>query len=247
MKFLDKLGLALFSIITLVIAIVLCLIGFGWMDPTIFSILIGKVLISQTYTYIMIAVCILLMLLAIRCIFFSEVDEKKEEDNSGILLQNEDGKLLITVETLKNMVNGVCMDFKEIVKSETEVSITKENEIIINVAIDVAHNTVIKNISSKLQTEIKRVIKIATGLDIESVNVRIRNVENEVEINKVISEKIAENEENTEKNNDKIIQKNIQDNNKKKIEKKNVDTKPNEKKNTSTAKKSQNKNTKKTK
>ena len=107
MKFLDKLGLALFSIITLVIAIVLCLIGFGWMEPAIFSILIGKILISQTYTYIMIAICIILMLLAIRCIFFSEVDEKKNEVDSGILLQNEDGKLLITVETLKNMVKGV--------------------------------------------------------------------------------------------------------------------------------------------
>ena len=236
MKFLDKLGLALFSIIVLVIAIVLCLIGFGWMDPTIFSILIGKVLISQTYTYIMIAVCIILMLLAIRCIFFSEVDEKKEDDDSGILLQNEDGKLLITVETLKNMVNGVCKDFKEVIKSETGVSITKENEIIINVAIDVAHNTVLKNISSKLQTEIKKVIKLATGLDIQSVNVSIRNVDNDAEINRVISEKLAE--KNIENNNEKK--------NEKPIEKKNVDVKSNEKKTTSNVKKSQNKTTKKT-
>ena len=223
MKFLDKLGLALFSIITLVIAIVLCLIGFGWMEPTIFSILIGKILISQTYTYVMIAICIILMLLAIRCIFFSEVDEKKNELDTGILLQNEDGKLLITAETLKNMVNGVCGEFKEILRCVPEVSITKENEIIIDVTIDVANDTVIKNISSKLQMEIKKVIKVATGLDIESVNVRIRNVDNEIKVNKVIKEKLAENE------------------NKESVSKQNT------KKTTNNVKPSQNKTTKKTK
>ena len=103
MKFLDKLGLALFSIVTLVISIVLCLMVFGWMEPTIFSILIGKVLANQTYSYIMLGVCIFLILLAIRCIFFAD-NQEESDDDTGILLQNEDGKLLITKETLRNMV-----------------------------------------------------------------------------------------------------------------------------------------------
>ena len=80
MKFLEKLGLALFSIITLVLSIVLCLIAFGWMESSIFSILIGKVLLSQTYTYIMIGVCVFLILLAIRCIFFTDQKEESEEE-----------------------------------------------------------------------------------------------------------------------------------------------------------------------
>ncbi len=176
MRFLEKLGLALFSIIVLVISVVLCLIAFGWMESTIFSILIGKVLISQTYTYIMVGVCVVLILLAIRCIFFSDPKEIEESDD-GILLQNEDGKLLITVETLKNMVDGVINEIPNITDSSTGVLITKENDIIISVSIDVTKETVIKDVSSKLQVKIKKAIKDATDLDIKAVNVRVRNAE----------------------------------------------------------------------
>ncbi len=176
MKFLEKLGLALFSIIVLVISIVLCLIGFGWMEPTIFGILISKVLINQTFTYIMIGVCILLILLAIRCIFFSDSDDSEESDD-GILLQNEDGRLLITVETLKDMVSGVVKDIPNITDSVANVVITKENDIIIEAVIDVTKETVIKEVSAKIQSRVKRAVKEATDLDIKYVNVRVRNAD----------------------------------------------------------------------
>ena len=177
MKFLEKLGLALFSLIVLVISIVLCLIAFGWMDSTIFSILIGKVLLSSTYTYIMIGVCVLLILLAIRCIFFTDSKEESEESDDGILLQNEDGRLLITVETLKNMTQGVINSFSNITDSLIGVTITKDNNIVISVSIDVTKGTIIKDTSSRLQIKVKKAIKDATDLDIDSVNVRVRNVE----------------------------------------------------------------------
>lgn len=176
MKFLDKLGLALFSALVLVIAIVLCLIGLGGMEPTIFSILISRVLISQTATNIMIGVCVFLILLAIRCLFFSDSD-KKESDNDGILLQNEDGRLLITTDTLKDMVDGVVKEFPEITANTTNVIITKENDITIEEEIDVKKKTVIKEVSSKLQITIKKSIKDTTDLDIKYVNVRVRNAE----------------------------------------------------------------------
>ena len=177
MKFLEKLGLALFSLIVLVISIVLCLIAFGWMESTIFSILIGKVLLSSTYTYIMIGVCVLLILLAIRCIFFTDSKEESEESDDGILLQNEDGRLLITVETLKNMTQGVINSFSNITDSLIGVTITKDNNIVISVSIDVTKGTIIKDTSSRLQIKVKKAIKDATDLDIDSVNVRVRNVE----------------------------------------------------------------------
>ncbi len=201
MKFLDKLGLALFSIIVLIIAVVLCLISFGWMEQTIFSILIGKVLINATYTNILVGVCIVLMLLAIRCLFFSDMGEKEEGDE-GILLQNEDGRLLITVSTIKDMVKGVIQEIPDIVDSESSVEITKQNDVIINVIIDITNKTVIKEVSSKLQVRIKKAIKSATDLDIKYVNVRVRNAES-------ISDVVYE-ESNTEKNvkeNDKDIKK----------------------------------------
>lgn len=178
MKFFDKLGLAIFSLIVLVLSIILCLIGFGVMDYSIFTVLIGNVLMSQTYTNIMIGVCIVLMLLAIKCIFFSGADNT-EESNDGILLQNGDGKLLITVDTLKNLVEGTVKEFNNIMDSNANVVITKDNDVIINLSIEVTKTTVIKETTSKLQTRIKKNIKDATDLEVKAVNIQVIKAEDE--------------------------------------------------------------------
>ena len=176
MKFFDKLGLAIFSAIVLIISITLCLIGFGWIEPSVYSILISKAYASQTGTYVLIGSCTVLALLAIKCLFFTDKTSKDdEEEGSGILLQNEDGRLLITADTLRNMVEGVITDFDEITDSITRINITKENDVIIEISIDVLRGTVIKDVTSRLQTKVKKEIKAATDLEIKYVNVKVRN------------------------------------------------------------------------
>lgn len=176
MKFFDKLGLAIFSAIVLIISITLCLIGFGWIEPSVYSILISKAYASQTGTYVLIGSCTILALLAIKCLFFTDMTSKDdEEEGSGILLQNEDGRLLITADTLRNMVEGVITDFDEITDSITRINITKENDVIIEISIDVLRGTVIKDVTSRLQTKVKKEIKSATDLEIKYVNVKVRN------------------------------------------------------------------------
>lgn len=175
MKFFDKLGLAIFSAIVLIISITLCLIGFGWIEPSVYSILISKAYASQTGTYVLIGSCTVLALLAIKCLFFTDMTSKDdEEEGSGILLQNEDGRLLITADTLRNMVEGVITDFDEITDSITRINITKENDVIIEISIDVLRGTVIKDVTSRLQTKVKKEIKAATDLEIKYVNVKVR-------------------------------------------------------------------------
>lgn len=176
MKFFDKLGLAIFSAIVLIISITLCLIGFGWIEPSVYSILISKAYASQIGTYVLIGSCTVLALLAIKCLFFTDMTSKDdEEEGSGILLQNEDGRLLITADTLRNMVEGVITDFDEITDSITRINITKENDVIIEISIDVLRGTVIKDVTSRLQTKVKKEIKAATDLEIKYVNVKVRN------------------------------------------------------------------------
>lgn len=176
MKFFDKLGLAIFSAIVLIISITLCLIGFGWIEPSVYSILISKAYASQTGTYVLIGSCTVLALLAIKCLFFTDMtSQDDEEEESGILLQNEDGRLLITADTLRNMVEGVITDFDEITDSITRINITKENDVIIEISIDVLRGTVIKDVTSRLQTKVKKEIKSATDLEIKYVNVKVRN------------------------------------------------------------------------
>ena len=97
MKFLDKLGLAIFSILTLILSILMCLIVFGWVDPSVITILITSSIDTQNGMYITIGISIVLILLAIKCLFFPSYERRKAgDDDEGILLQNENGKLLIT-------------------------------------------------------------------------------------------------------------------------------------------------------
>ena len=178
MKFLEKLSLVIFSIIVLVLSVILVLIGFNFVEQSVFSILISKVMMSAQGTYIMIGVCVVLIMLAIKCLFFSDSTAlKRDKSEDGVLLQNEDGKLLITRSTLENLVNGVLYEYSEIENAETNVIIDKENNVIIDVALNVAEGTVLKNLSAKLQNEIKERIRETTDLEVDAVDIEIHNVE----------------------------------------------------------------------
>lgn len=178
MKFLEKLSLVIFSIIVLVLSVILVLIGFNFVEQSVFSILISKVMMSVQGTYIMIGICVVLIMLAIKCLFFSDSTAlKRDKSEDGVLLQNEDGKLLITRSTLENLVNGVLYEYSEIENAETNVIIDKENNVIIDVALNVAEGTVLKNLSAKLQNEIKERVRETTDLEVDAVDIEIHNVE----------------------------------------------------------------------
>lgn len=195
MKFLEKLSLVIFSIIVLVLSVILVLIGFNFVEQSVFSILISKVMMSVQGTYIMIGICVVLIMLAIKCLFFSDSTAlKRDKSEDGVLLQNEDGKLLITRSTLENLVNGVLYEYSEIENAETNVIIDKENNVIIDVTLNVAGGTVLKNLSAKLQNEIKERIRETTDLEVNAVDIEIHNVE----VGEKLEKKQSEENENKE-------------------------------------------------
>ena len=181
MKFLDRFGLWLFSILILALSIILVLIGAGWMDATIFGILITQALSSQTGTYIFVGVCAFLALLAIKCLFFnsySSVKEKeREKSEKGIILENEDGRLLITRDTLENIVEVVAKEFDDIQAVYPRVIINKDNTVYMNITLDIYEGIVIKDLTSKFQSKIKEKIKEDTDLELSAVNIKVNNVE----------------------------------------------------------------------
>lgn len=177
MKFLDRVGLVIFSTIVLIISILLMLMGFNFIEPTIFTTLINKILSNQQATYILIGVSVVLILLAIRCLFFSDSGSKTKSSETGILLENSSGKLLITRNTLIDLVDEVVEKNDEVQKYDTDVIIDKQNNVTINVAIEVNVGCVIKELSSKLQKDIKENIKNATDLDVSAVDIEIHKVE----------------------------------------------------------------------
>ena len=196
MKFLDKLGLAIFSGIVLILSVILCLILFGFIDIGIISIAINEILGMQNGVYITIGILVVLILLAIKCLFFPSWERhSSSSDDDGILLQNDNGKLLITKGTIKNLVKGTAGEFKELEGTEVEVDIDQNNEVYVNLTINVQKETVIKEVSTKLQNKIKESVKKATDLEIKEINIKVNDVEKEEQ--KRTEEKVKENKENT--------------------------------------------------
>ena len=111
MKLLDKIGLVLFSTLILIISILLCLMIFGWLDLDWVHSIVAQAISDQVTSNVLLGLSIIFILLAIKCIFFDAGSKEKNESKNSILLENSDGKLLITRETLENLVDGVVKGF----------------------------------------------------------------------------------------------------------------------------------------
>ena len=246
MKFLEKLGLVLFSFIVLVLAIMLILIGVGLVDVSIFSILVAKLIAHDIAIKVMYGVCAVLILIAIRCLFFGSTGSGKTELD-GILMENEDGKLLITYDTLETLVDGVINNVDDIIAASPDITITEDNEVYISILIDVKQHTVIKLITSKLQQDIKSTIKDATDIEVKRVDIQVREVEAEdvsdTDFEEEFADQLVEKPKKTIK-----VEKNVDEEDEKILEEviKKGESKNNKKDTKKTTKKAENNNSKKT-
>lgn len=177
MKILDRIGLAVFSSLILIIAIITCLLIFGWLDPELIYSVVIAVINNQTCSNIMLTLSILFILLAIKCIFFDSTSKQEIDYKNGILLENSDGKLLITKDTIENLVNSVVKGFDSAENVTTRVELDKENNVTVFVNLSVKENAVIKELSTNLQTKIKTTIKKTSDLEVKEVNIKIKDIE----------------------------------------------------------------------
>ena len=177
MKTIEKIALAVFSTLVLIISIVSCLLIFGWIEVEFLEQFIITVMNDSTSSNTILGLSIIFILLAIRCIFFGSKNEQQNYENkNGILLQNADGKLFITKETLENLVNRIVKGFNNAEDVMTKVELDKENFVRVYVELSVGEKAVIKELSTNLQTKIKDTVKKATDLEVKEVNIKVRNI-----------------------------------------------------------------------
>lgn len=177
MKTIEKITLVLFSTLMLVISVILCLAIFGWIDTTDIGNVINIAISNNVSSNIILALSIIFILLAIRCIFFDSSAKQKEEYKNGILLENSNGKLLITKETIENLVNTVVKGFDSAEEVTTQIELDSDNNLKVYVNMSVKENAVIKELSTNLQNKIKEAIKKASDLEVKEVNIKVKNIE----------------------------------------------------------------------
>ena len=176
MKFLEKIALVIYSNIILILSIVLCLLIFGWLDMNLIGNIIYKVIVGDVSSKILLGISVVFILLSIKCIFFDSTSKGKTNEEQGDLLENENGKLMISKETLENLVNSVALNFEGTEQVTTRVELDRENNVMVYVNLMVSSNVIIKELSANLQTKIKEKIKTATDLDVKEVNITVKKV-----------------------------------------------------------------------
>ncbi len=174
MKFIEKLTLIIYSNIILILSIIACLLIFGWLDINVVQNLVKNLLLYGTSSRIILGVSIVFILLSIRCIFFDPTSKQEMKDKQGVLLANENGKLMISKETIENLVEAVTKQYKMAKDVSSKVELDKDNNVKIFVNLVVGSDTVIKDLSKDLQDKIKSKVKETTDLEVKQVNITVK-------------------------------------------------------------------------
>lgn len=187
MKIIDRIILSIYSLIILIESIISILLIFGWAKVESIVYLINDMLNNSVAYNTVFAISIVFIILSIKALLFNSsrsnitIDEdgkRKDKMGDGVLIENEDGKLLISKDTIERLANSVVKNFSNIQDARTKVLIDNKNNIAIIVELQILQNTVIKDLNANLQTRIKEVVKQATDLEVNEVNVKIKNIIN---------------------------------------------------------------------
>lgn len=176
MKVLDKIALVLFSSIVLIESILFCFVIFGWINIDVMSLYIKQGFNNPIISNVTLGVLVVFILLAIKGIFYTTNAKKESGAEKGILIQSENGKLFISKDTINNIVSGVVKQVNGAKDISSKVLLTKEGTINIDVSLYVSQEIIIKDLSNELQQKIKETIKKSMDIDIQAVNISIKNI-----------------------------------------------------------------------
>ena len=174
MKIIEKITLILYSNIILIMSVILCLLVFGWLDANVVANLAKALLIGEKSSGIILGVSVVFILLSIRCIFFDPTSKQEQKDKQGVLLANDNGKLMISKETIENLVEAVTKEYKEAKDVSSRVELDKNNNVNIYVNLIVGSETIIKDLTVDLQNRIKEKVKQSADLEVKEVNITIK-------------------------------------------------------------------------
>ena len=159
MKKLSKLVLVLFSIIILIIGVIINLLVIGWLDYSTAFNAIQKVLTTAPQNKIVLGITEFCMLFAIICIFADSGDKEEKKSGRDVLMQN-----------------AVVKEFPGAKEAHTKIGLDAQNNLAVFVDLTVTKDVIIKDLTLNMQNRIKEAIKKTSDLEVNEVNVRIKNI-----------------------------------------------------------------------
>ena len=173
MKFFDKLSFKIYSLIILMISLI-----FGILLTNLIELSdivnMSEEFISEYFWWTVVTTLILIVW-SVRNIIYG--GSTKRETSSGILLENSNGKLLITRESISNLIETVVRENNKISNISTRLEFDENNNINVFLNFSVDTGASVKDITTDIQKKIKDTVKRSTDLDIKEVNIKIKNIE----------------------------------------------------------------------
>ena len=184
MKFLERFTLVIYSLIILILSVILSLLIFSWMDFDVVTDMLKALITGSLSSKITLGVCVVFILLSIKCMFFDETSKEAVKEAQGILLKNENGKLMISRETIDNMVKNAVIGFENVKECNTRIDVNEQNQLKITLLLTVNQNVIIKELASNIQNKIKTEVKRATDLEVQEVNVKVMSLQENKKLEK---------------------------------------------------------------
>ena len=177
MKFLERFTLIIYSFVVLLLSVILSLLIFNWIDFEIVTEMIKALITGDLSSKITLGISIVFILLSIKCMFFDEKSKERVRETQGILLKNENGQLMISRESIDNIVKNTVEGFDNVKQCNTRIDVNSENQLIITLLLVVNENVVIKELASTLQKKVKEDVKKVADLEVQEVNVKITSLQ----------------------------------------------------------------------
>ena len=153
MRFLENLFIKIFSLIVLALSIIVILIGFDVVEIKIFSDIVKLLYSTEIKAKVTLIVSAIFILVALKILLTRRGKPKNSKD--GIILENGSGKLIISRESLDNMIFNASKDVPGAENITSKTYLDLEQNLRVFVTVTVSSDVSIKDISTRLQSKIK--------------------------------------------------------------------------------------------
>lgn len=194
MKFLDRLILKLFALIIGVFTIMIVLGVTGVIPMTSITDMFIYLTEGDTNLKVTLIVSGVVLLLVLKALCFASKPESDGKD--GVVLENNNGKLVISKETLDNIISGIAKDISGTESTSSKTIVDKNRNLRVYVTTLVNKDVLIKDVSSELQDKIIDAMKRTADLDVKEVNIKVKNITSK-KLKGLPSKKVAELPEET--------------------------------------------------
>lgn len=188
MKYLDRLINFIFSLAILIISGVIILITAGFMEFNVASDYLKNTIFSAENNTITCITSIIVFLAALKTtIFLSKTNTKKK---AAIMVDTTNGKIQIASDTIENTAKNVAKNYDEV--KDVQVKMVKEKRAVtIYMVLLVLPRTNIIELSSKVQDAVKEAIQNTTGVKVNNVDIKIKNIADKNKASKGVKEEIV--------------------------------------------------------